>query len=689
MTLLQSQSARLMIVEDQRVISADLEGIMGKLGYNVVAVCSSGEEAILAIAKVKPDVVLMDIRLAGKMDGIDAAAQIKEQYGIPLVYLTAYEDEETIVRAKLTTPFGYVVKPYTSRELRAAIEIALYRHRSEQQVADERARRRAAEDFKLMLDSVEGYGILRLDPLGRIASWNVGIERISGYAPAAVMGSPLSRIYTEPDADGAEHMPWLEPGALLGRSTREGTLLCADGHKLWTSLVVSPLPAGGETPPGFVVLLRDLSEEKRLRDGRAYLDLATATLGSSLDFGETVKCAAACALGGLADGVLIELSDEKADLTPVAIVHREDAQRERMAMMRSREAYDPKSAYGPLAVLRAGEPQAWPPFGTKGDGASRLGSEHPEIFRELDICSYVSAPIECQRNTIGVVTFVRCAAPTYQPDELRVVQEFARRAGLSLENSRLLERANAAVAARDEFLQIASHELKTPLAPLMLQLEMVARDIARSGEGNKKLVQKIERAAAHVDRLARLIERLLDVSRITAGRFSLQLAPLELGNLVHEVVERFIPEARQVGSSIELEATALRGRMDPLRIEQLISNLLSNAIKYGGGRPIHVALRKLSGSNCELTVTDHGIGIAKEAQERIFARFERAASSFNVGGLGLGLFIARRIVDAHGGKISVRSDEGGTVFTVQMPLEPIAESKAEIPARATFESASL
>jgi signal transduction histidine kinase/CheY-like chemotaxis protein len=142
---------RIFIVEDQRLIAADLKNTLEKLGYVVVGGAASGEEALSEVDDAKPDLLLMDIRLGGEMDGIETASAIQKRRDVPVVYVTAYADEETIRRAKLTSPFGYVVKPYNERELRAAIEIALYKHETDRLLADERARRQAAEEFRTLV----------------------------------------------------------------------------------------------------------------------------------------------------------------------------------------------------------------------------------------------------------------------------------------------------------------------------------------------------------------------------------------------------------------------------------------------------------------------------------------------------------------------------------------------------------
>src|SRR5262245_37187448 len=207
---------RILVVEDQRLIAADIENTLKKLGYIVVDNVSSGEDAISRSDQLRPELVLMDVRLRGEMDGIRAAEIIRDRFSVPVVYLTAYADDETILRAKKTTPFGYLVKPFNERELRATIEIAFYTHQMERTLADERARRHAAEEFKILIDGVRDYAIFKLEGNGRVATWNSGAERLNGYKRDEIIGKDFSVFYTE-EARMAGH-----PKRTLETALREG-----------------------------------------------------------------------------------------------------------------------------------------------------------------------------------------------------------------------------------------------------------------------------------------------------------------------------------------------------------------------------------------------------------------------------------------------------------------------------------
>ncbi len=247
------------------------------------------------------------------------------------------------------------------------------------------------------------------------------------------------------------------------------------------------------------------------------------------------------------------------------------------------------------------------------------------------------------------------------------------------EQTRAYREAAAAVQARDEFLSVASHELRTPLSSLMLLVDMLLMS-KRDGADDTLpdgLRPKLESASRQVRRLSRLVTELLEVSRITTGRMTLERDAFDLTALGRDVVGHLAPEAARAGSALLLDAPSpVIGTWDRFRLEQVITNLLTNAIKFGQAKPIELAI-STEGDAARLTVRDRGIGISADDTARIFGRFERAVPVRAYGGMGLGLFIARQVVDEHGGSIAVHSEPGrGSLFTVTLPLEPPRREEA-------------
>ena len=235
----------------------------------------------------------------------------------------------------------------------------------------------------------------------------------------------------------------------------------------------------------------------------------------------------------------------------------------------------------------------------------------------------------------------------------------------------LLEDLRDAVRARDDFLSVASHELRTPITTLTLQIDGLSRmlhDHVPAPAMPEKMSRRLQITRRQVDRLAALVTTLIDVGRITSGKVQLTRQLADLSEVIRSVAERFGEELARSGSTLRLDRQGpIWGNFDVSRIDQVLSNLLSNAIRYGRGRPIVIGAVSL-GQMARFWVEDLGIGIAPEHQARIFQRYERAAPSTNYAGLGLGLWISRQLVEAMGGTLSVRSVLGaGSVFTVDIP----------------------
>jgi PAS domain S-box-containing protein len=242
------------------------------------------------------------------------------------------------------------------------------------------------------------------------------------------------------------------------------------------------------------------------------------------------------------------------------------------------------------------------------------------------------------------------------------------------ERARLYRKAQAEVRERDEFLSIASHELRTPVTALQLQLQLLQRAVDRSKHVlPPTLASKLGALDRQTRRIALLVNELLDVSRMRLGRLELKLEELDLVEVARETVAHLAEEAARVGCALSVEAAGpQRGVWDRLRLEQVLTNLLTNALKFGSRQPVVVSVGGDSRS-ARVSVRDSGIGIAPEDQARVFQRFERAVPTAHFGGLGLGLYIARQIVEAHSGTICVESvPREGTTFTVELPRLPHA-----------------
>lgn len=286
--------------------------------------------------------------------------------------------------------------------------------------------------------------------------------------------------------------------------------------------------------------------------------------------------------------------------------------------------------------------------------------------------SAAAAPLVARGEVIGVCCFYAAEPRRFLADDMDLVREVANHIAYAMDNQRLYHEAKNAIAARDTFLSIASHELKTPLTALQLQTQSLHRMYEHAQiDEQVRLRKKVDVIGNQVNRMNNLVTRLLDISRIAVDRMEIDYERTNLTELINNLVPQFAEGAD--GPRPHLDFTgppALWGLWDSGRIEQVLVNLISNAVKFGGGKPVHITLEERAG-HAHVCVQDHGLGIPQQDQARIFERFERAVSARHYGGFGLGLWICRQLVEAHGGRITVNSKPNeGSAFEIDLPLAP-------------------
>ena len=542
---------KILVVEDENIVAMDLRASLIALGYEVTDTAGTAREAVDSAQRRKPDLVLMDINLRGETDGIAAADVIRTRLALPVVYLTAFSDEPTLRRARVTEPFGYLLKPFDERELHIAVELAIYRHQAQR-----------------------------------------------------------------------EHENFLQEQA--ARTAIE------ERHR-W---------------------VRFLAE-------------AGAQLSATLDVRATLESLARLAVPHLADLAAVHFMEGREIRT--AVIHHVEGKE---GLVRELLGRHPPGADVPLGyprVIRTGEPELLSEIGDEVLAGFAVDEENLRQLRNLGLRSQICVPLTVRGSTAGALTLgIIGSDRRFGQEDLDHAMELARRCATALENAQLYQAAREAIAVRDEFLSVASHELRTPLTSMLLTVQGLERVVQRSED--ERLREKTGRVAHQLGRLIKLVDSLLDVSRIAAGRMELSTEEFDLSALAREVAARFMETARVNGSALEVRAPdRLVGVWDPMRVDQVLTNLLSNAVKFGAGKPIELAVQG-DDAAVKLVVADRGIGISKEKIALVFDRFERAVPVRKYGGLGLGLYIARQLVEAHGGRIEVQSEPGqGATFIVHLP----------------------
>jgi signal transduction histidine kinase/CHASE1-domain containing sensor protein len=406
-----------------------------------------------------------------------------------------------------------------------------------------------------------------------------------------------------------------------------------------------------------------------------FLADAGGILHASFDYPATLAGVARLAAERIADLVMLYVIEPDEEASWI-VAHRDPALAARAAAALRGWRPPPDEPAGPSAALRLGTPVLERRLRFDRPPLSRLPALAPCLV-EAGVRAALTVPLVARGERLGAIVLLTVERDrAFRPEAIALAEDLARLVVAAVESARLYRRAQEAVRSRDEFLSVASHELRTPITSLALQADGL-RSSAQRGDTDAFL-RKVEVIRRSVRRLAGLVSSMLDLSRIQAGRLELELENVDLADVAREVVSRFEDEAQRAMAPLRLDAPVpVRGRWDRMRLDQVVTNLVSNALKYGQGKPVDVSVTA-RGDLAVLVVRDSGIGIAPEDHPRIFERFERAASDRHYGGFGLGLWIVRELVLAMGGEVRLESSPGaGSTFAVELRREPTALPAAD------------
>jgi PAS domain S-box-containing protein len=693
---LHTDRAKVLVVDDHHENLVALRSILEKLDCEVMET-TSGSEALALILKHDFAVVLLDVMMP-VMDGFETARYIRDRKAskhTPIIFLTANGgDTEYISKGYSEGAVDYLVKPIDPGIVKAKVAVFIELFQKEQRIVRQEEALRAAErargdaalrQSEALYEATFNHapvGIAHADREGRWLRVNDRLCEILGHTRAELLQSTVDRV-THPDdiAQDAECMRQLLAGD-INTSRRDKRCLRKNGTVAWVHMTVS-LASGLHKEGQFIVIVEDISGRKFHEDRRQFLAAASETLLSSLDHELTVGKVAELAVPALADWWILHIAFDTMRGKEAVVIHADPSKTELVREL-ARKLFDGSdrdlshSTGTRQSELIDGIDQAV--------RARKWDAETVQLAAKVGFGSAMIAPLIVREKVLGTIMLgMGDPGRRYQKADLGMAEDLAHRVAFALDNARLYLESQRAIFARDEFLSIASHELRTPLTPLQITLQ---RLIVPSSKGSletiplDRLKGMLTRSERQVQRLAVLIENLLDVSRITAGPIHLKLQEFDFVEAVQEVVGRFSDELARAGCELRsMSEGPVRGRWDRLRLEQVVTNLLGNAIKYGAGKPIRIAVERADGTAI-LTVQDQGIGIDAQKIPRLFGRFERAVSSRSYGGLGLGLYIVRQIVEAHGGNIRVASQVGaGSMFTVELPLVAATSNAAVIAAR--------
>jgi PAS domain S-box-containing protein len=519
----------------------------------------------------------------------------------------------------------------------------------------------------------------------RVRLWNAAAEAVFGFSAAEILGQPVGCFISDLPAGPRWERLLVSaaPEALAGRAvpqhghTREGAAL-----QLEVSFSLMEEAADGERLA--LLVIRDVTDrqrpsvEERLRAALArqrFLDDATSALAISLDYATTLQAVARLPLGRLADACIVQVLDDERCVEAQAAAHVDPVLDADLQAVAADASSRRGTARGRVEVIDPSEPAAWDALG--------LDEHHARLLRSFQPGSAVVVPLLGRGRVLGSMLMVSAEVDAYPTERVCLAEDLARRCALALESARLYDIAQQAIAARDQFLSIASHELRAPLARIKSHAEiLLMADADPRGIDPRRLAWSARRISAAVDRLAALTTDVLDVSRLRGGQIPFRARAVDLCEVVADLEVQF---ADQLGDRhplvLDVSHEPCPVLIDQDRLEQIVANLLDNASKYSpDGGDVRLRVERVS-DGVLLSVHDHGVGLPPGAEELIFEPFGRAsnAEQGNVPGMGLGLHVCRLIVQRHGGRIWAVSDgeNAGTTVTVWLPFAEASTMRAD------------
>jgi PAS domain S-box-containing protein len=540
--------------------------------------------------------------------------------------------------------------------------------------------RKQAEAARAELAAIvesSGAAIIGKSLDGQITSWNDGAERLYGFSAGEVIGNSMEMLLPP----GEENVyPAIIERLKAGASTQsyEATRRRKDGTLIEVSAMASPIKNPAGQIVGVSVVARDITARKRAEEALRFLADASTLLSNLVEYEGTLRSVTRLAVPFLADLCVVDLLTRDGRMERVAVAHAEPGKEQLFRQATERYPVTLVDQAAPSRAIRSGQPVLMPEVSAAYLEGIAQDAQHLQMLRDLGFRSILSVPLRGRERTLGAISMAASdSRRRFNESDLAIAEDLGRRVATALENARLYQEARDADRHKDEFLAMLAHELRNPLAPIqnvLTLLEQPAADPARK-ERNWAILRR------QVEQLVRLVDDLLDVSRITRGKIQLRMKRVELAGVVAQAVESRRPliDARRHELIVSLPPSPLFLVADPARLEQVLTNLLNNAAKYteeGGKIELSVDAED---AQIVVRVRDTGIGIAPELLPRVFDLFQQAERSLDrsQGGLGIGLTLVRRLVELHGGTVEARSAGvgRGSEFVIRLPREQAAPTE--------------
>jgi PAS domain S-box-containing protein len=502
--------------------------------------------------------------------------------------------------------------------------------------------------------------------------WSDSLEPLHGLTPGAFGGTfeHFEQLIHPGDRDRVQ--------AAIQRALEQAGDFYVEFRNIWPNGAVHWIAGSGKVfcdddgrPLRMIGIGMDITQRKRGEETARFLADASAALAELVDFDSTLQKVASLAVPYFADWMTVDVLESDGTLRRVAVAHVDPTKVQLAHDLHRRFPPDPAARNGVWNILRTAQAEIVPKINEEVLTASVKDHQLLEIMRQLGLRSYIGVPLVVRGKTRGVLTFIAAeSGHLYDHTDLSVAQDLASRAAIAVDNSQLYRQLREADRRKDEFLATLAHELRNPLAPLRngLQVMTLAHDDAVAVEQARTMMER------QLAQMVRLVDDLLDVSRITRNKLELRKERVTLATVIHSAVETSRPVIEQFGHafSVTLPPAPIHLDADPMRLAQVFSNLLNNAAKYTEPRGSIALTAETQGNEAVVCVRDTGLGIPADALPHIFDMFSQVDRNMEraQGGLGIGLTLVRRLVEMHGGTVEARSDGPGqgSEFLVRLPF---------------------
>jgi PAS domain S-box-containing protein len=621
---------KIFIVEDEWVVSLELQQRLTDLGYEVSGITDNGDSAIKMALETKPDLILIDINIKGNLDGIETAKQILAKYNVPIIYLTAYSDKTTIERTKVTTPYGYIIKPVEERDLLVSIEISLNKFEMEKKLKE------SEKKLSITLQSI-GDGVIATNENGLITLMNRTAEKMCGWTFNEAKGLNLKKVFNIKNAISQNPInnP-LEEVLRTGKFVELANhtiLISREGTERHISDSAAPICDDSGEIQGVVLVFSDVTESYTNRE---LLKQSEKMLHLIIDI--------------IPDRIFVKDIEGKYILNNISHLIS-------LGLNNQADAVG-KTDYNFLS-----------------NEAAEINEAEDKNVIENQITLIDNCLHEIYEN--DVETWRLVSKLPFKTNDGKILgtvgisKDITERKKLELGLMEAKEKAEAASELKDAFIANISHEIRTPLNGV-LGMTSVIKDVF-----SKYITPIEEEFFIGIDkstkRIIRTVDMILNFSRLQVGEFKFKPQKIDLNDILFELYEEYNIIAKNKGLvfSFENKIGEVFIQTDTYCFNQVFSNLLDNAVKYTESGSIEIVIYNNIENNINIDVRDTGIGISEEYLDQIFNPYSQEEVGYTRAyeGVGLGLSLVKKFLSLLGADISVRSKKGvGTTFTITFKM---------------------